>query len=386
MTNKKKIVRITTVPFSLEKLIGDQLGFMQQYYDVIAISSEGEELHRVAKKQGVRILSVQLTRKITLFKDLAALWNLYRILKKEKPFIVHSHTPKAGTVGMLAAKLANVPNRLHTVAGLPLMEKKGILRAILNVVEKLTYAAATKVYPNSKGLAEVIVEAKFCSSAKIKVIAQGSSNGINTNHFNNDLYNDQVNSKLRKELNIKPDDFVFLFIGRLVADKGMNELVHAFEILDSEVKNVKLLLVGDYEHDLDPLAEDTLNVIKENINIIPVGFHNDVRPYIAISDVLTFPSYREGFPNVVMQAGAMGLPSIVSNINGCNEIIIENENGTIIPVKDTHAIYKAMLVFVEDEILIARLKANARKMIVKRYEQKVVWEAILSEYKELENV
>jgi hypothetical protein len=150
--NRAKLIRITTVPISLEKLLEGQLTFMDEHFEVIAISSQKERLEKFGQENKIRTHYIELTRKITILKDLKALWNMYIFLKAEKPLIVHSHTPKAGTIGMIAAKLARVPHRLHTVAGLPLLEETGVKRKLLNIVEKITYWAATKIYPNSKGL------------------------------------------------------------------------------------------------------------------------------------------------------------------------------------------------------------------------------------------
>ena len=280
----------------------------------------------------------------------------------------------------MAAKLAGVPNRLHTVAGLPLLEIEGNKRKLLDFVEKITYRCATHVYPNSKGLKDIIIKNNYCSSNKLKVIANGSSNGIDTNYFNPEIFTTQQTISLKNELGIMPNDFVFIFVGRLVKDKGINELVNAFQKLHNEKKDIKLLLVGDYETHLDPLLSETLEAITTNKAIITTGFQYDVRSYFAIANALVFPTYREGFPNVVMQAGAMGLPSIVTNINGCNEIIIESENGKIISVKNEIAIFDAMNSFIENDSMLQIMRQNARKMIVNRYEQNVVWKAILEEY------
>lgn len=379
----KKLVRITTVPLSLEKLLENQLRYMKDHYEVTAVSSEKERLEAFGKDQEVKTFETGLTRRITPLQDLKALWQLYRFFKKEQPFIVHSHTPKAGTVGMLAAKLAGVPNRLHTVAGLPLLEANGNKRRLLSFVEKITYASATKVFPNSHGLKEIILEEKFCKSDKLKVIGKGSSNGIDTDYFSAETVSKVQAATLKSELGIMKDDFVFVFVGRIVADKGINELVEAFSKLQG--KKCKLLLVGPFEKELDPLLPETERAIENNQNIITVGYQHDVRPYFAVSHCLIFPSYREGFPNVVMQAGAMGLPSIVSDINGCNEIITERENGIIIPTKSSDAIYNAMKLLQDDGDLYFQLKKNVRAMIVQRYQQQVVWEAILNEYKGLES-
>jgi glycosyltransferase involved in cell wall biosynthesis len=350
-------------------------------FDVVGVSSKGQPLIDVNQQEGVDVFIVEMSRKITPLKDLVALWKLYRFFKSFKPLIVHTHTPKAGTIGMIAAKIAGVQIRLHTVAGLPLLEVNGFKRRILDIVEKLTYACATKVYPNSVGLRRIIEECGFCSSEKLKVIANGSSNGINTEYFDPKLFSND--SDLKEKLGIKSNNFVFIFVGRLVGDKGINELVKAFDIFQINHQNCNLLLVGDFETHLDPLKQETLRIIETNENIISVGFQLDVRPFFAISDCLVFPSYREGFPNVVMQAGAMGLPCIVTNINGCNEIIHDGLNGYLIPVKNVRAIIDKMCEIFLNKLTYKKLQKNARVMITSRYEQKVVWEAIKYEYNDL---
>lgn len=382
---KNKLLRITTVPISLEKLLENQLLYMKSHYEVTAISSDKSNLERVGQLQEVSVFHVEMTRKITPLQDLTAVWQLYNYFKKENPLIVHTHTPKAGSVGMMAAKLAGVPHRLHTIAGLPLLEARGLKRKLLNAVEKVTYTCATHIYPNSHGLKEIIIQEQFCKPNKLKVLGNGSSNGINTAYFSPENFPPQQNQDLKNSFGIQAEDFVFVFVGRLVGDKGINELAQAFKKISSEAERVKLVLVGPFESELDALAPDTLEEITSNNAIISVGFQEDVRPYLAVSDCLVFPSYREGFPNVVMQAGAMGLPSIVTNINGCNEIIVEGENGAIIPVKNTPALYEAMRKMMEDSAFRKSLQQNARPMIVNRFEQSVVWNAILEEYKKLEN-
>lgn len=386
---KKKLIRITTVPLSLDKLLGKQLSFMNCYFEVIAVSSDGPYLKRVAEKLGVRFNLVEMTRTISPVQDLKSLWHFYRLCKKEKPQIVHSHTPKAGIVGMLGAKLAGVPVRMHTVAGLPLLEAKGVKRLLLNHVEKLTCQFATHVYPNSLGIYEVMVNEGFCEESKLKIIGNGSSSGIDLNEFRPNGCSEDEKMALRKEWAILPEDFVFLFVGRLVGDKGINELINAFHSLKTAESNnkqhgiqrgYKLLLVGPLESHLDPLHPETLKKIEQHPHIIMTGFQQEVRPFLAISNCLVFPSYREGFPNVVLQAGAMELPSIVSDINGCNEIIVNGKNGLIIPSKNTKAVAEAMQKVMDDRELYRQLRENARPMIKSRYEQSVVWNALLEEY------
>ncbi len=379
LKKNSKLIRITTIPGSLKILLKGQPKYMSNNsFDVIGVSSYGNELLDVKREEGIKVYPIEMSRKITPIKDIKSLWSMYRLLKKEKPQIVHTHTPKAGIVGMLAAKFAGIPIRLHTVAGLPLMEAKGNKRKILDFVEKLTYSSATKIYPNSLGLYNFILQNGYASKDKLHVIADGSSNGIDTNFFSKENISLDEQVSLKTKLIINENDFVFVFVGRLVGDKGINELISAFSKL--QIDNVKLLLVGSFEAELDPLNIETLKEINTNSKIISVGFQKDVRPYFAISNVLVFPSYREGFPNVVMQAGAMELPSIVSNINGCNEIVQEGKNGTIISVKSSEEILNAMQKLISDKNYYASLQINARPMIQSRYEQSVVWEAILDEY------
>jgi glycosyltransferase involved in cell wall biosynthesis len=378
---KNKLIRITTVPLSLDKLLSGQLQYMNNFYDVVAVSSDNDYLNKIGLRENVKTFPIEMSRKITPIKDLIAVFRIFLLLRKEKPLIVHSHTPKAGILGMVAAKFARVPIRMHTVAGLPLMETTGFKRIILEKVEKLTYKSATKVYPNSSGLYNFILENKFTEPKKIKIIGNGSSNGINTEHFSPNQVSMRQQHDLKTELGIVATDFVFIFVGRLVGDKGINELLQAFKKLIEHNPNIKLILVGMQEQDLDPLENQTQEEINNNKNILFVGYQDDIRPYLAISKALVFPSYREGFPNVVLQAGAMGLPSIVTDINGCNEIIIDGQNGIIIPVKNSEAIEKAVRTIVEDIDFYNCLQSNARKMITARYEQQVVWDAILEEYR-----
>jgi glycosyltransferase involved in cell wall biosynthesis len=347
-------------------------------FEVLCVSSYGHELEKLELTERVKVKAIELTRIISPIKDLKSLCSFFKICLLERPLIVHSHTPKAGLIGMLGAMLAGVPIRLHTVAGLPLMEAMGWKRKLLVLAEKLTYLCATKVYPNSKGLYDFIIKHRYTSRNKLKVICQGSSNGIDTSFFNPTHFTTCQVEGLRKKLGISPNDFVFIFVGRLVGDKGINELVEAFYCFDAP--NLKLLLVGPFEKELDPLYSSTIQAIQENPNIILLGFQEDVRPFFAISNCLVFPSYREGFPNVVMQAGAMGLPSIVTNINGCNEIIVEDENGSLIKAKSIEALFNSMRKMYIDVHYYNNLKQKSRLLTQTRYEQQMVWKALLDEY------
>lgn len=373
-----KIIRTSTVPISLNFLLRGQLNFLSNYFEVIGISSAGLELEEVQKREVIKTLAVDMERGISPLKDLISLIKLYKVLNKEKPTIVHSITPKAGLLSMLAGKMAGVPIRMHTFTGLIFPTRSGLMQKLLIKMDQLLCWAATHVYPEGNGVKNDLINYKI-TSKPLKVLANGNVNGIDLGYFSKTTISVDQQNKLKQELQISNSDFVFVFVGRLVGDKGINELVEGFSKLNNS--NTKLLLVGPLETELDPLKEETLKAIENNKNIISVGFQKDVRPYFAIADALVFPSYREGFPNVVMQGGAMQLPAIVSNINGCNEIIVNGENGVIIPVKDSEAILNAMKKLVEDHQYFQQLKNKTRPMIQSRYEQQVVWNALLDEYK-----
>jgi glycosyltransferase involved in cell wall biosynthesis len=356
---------------------------MSAHYEVIGVSGDGLALDQVRENEGIKTHVVEMTRSITPIKDLKATYKLYKFLKKERPFIVHTHTPKAGTLGMLAAKLAGVHNRIHTIAGLPLLEVSGIKRKLLDAVEKFTYRCATHILPNSYGLEKIILDNNYTKPSKLKVIGNGSSNGINTKHYDATLVSEDKKEILKKELDINENDIVFIFIGRVVKDKGINELVHAFDSLSKQYLNAKLILVGKRENHLDPLLPETERLISQNNQIKAVGVQKDIRPYVAISHVLAFPSYREGFPNVVLQCSCMGLPCIVSNINGCNEVIEHNINGLIVAVKNEIELEKAMQFMINFPEKRKEMHQHTRSRIMQRYEQKFVWNELLNFYNSL---
>jgi glycosyltransferase involved in cell wall biosynthesis len=272
----KKIVRITTIADSMKDLLEGQLRFINQYYEVVGISGDGESLKAVRENEGIRTEVAEMTRTISPIKDIVAVYRIYKILRKEKPHIVHTHTPKAGIIGMLAAKLAGVKHRFHTVAGMPLLVATGPKRVLLNYVEKLTYTSATKVFPNSYGLKDIILKEGFTTIEKIDIIGKGSRNGINVDYFNNASLSELDLLKLKQKLHID-QEFVCVYVGRLVSDKGINELVAAFDIF-SKNHSSKLILVGWRESELEPLLPETDHILKQNKQIIQVGFQQDVRP------------------------------------------------------------------------------------------------------------
>lgn len=381
---KPKLIRTATVASSLDILLKGQLEYLNQFYTVIAISGNDNHLENVRKREGIPTIDVKIERQISPIRDLISLIKLYRVFRKEKPQIVHSVTPKAGLLSMIAAYFARVPVRMHSFTGLIFPSKTGFLKILLINLDKVLCFFATNIYPEGQGVKDDLLQYKI-TKKPLKIIGNGNINGIDTEYFSENNCNEIEKQKLKNELDIKTTDFVFIFVGRLVKDKGINELVKVFLKLNKEYTATKLLLVGPFEQEIDPVFPETFDAIKNNPNIISVGHQNDVRTYFTISNCLAFASYREGFPNVVMQAGAMNLPSIVTNINGCNEIIIDNKNGIIIEPKDELSLYNAMKLVLNNPELLYSLKQNSRQMIVSRYNKDIVWEAILNEYSKFAN-
>lgn len=377
MNTSCKIIRAVTVAQSVDFFTGLIPELRAMGLEVVAVSSDGPELKRV-EEAGGRVVTVEMQRHISLLKDIKSLWQMIKVFRKEKPQMVHSMTPKAGLICMLAGWITRVPVRVHMFTGLVFPTAKGLKRKILMATDWLTCACATHVIPEGEGVKNDLL-CNGITHKPIKVLGYGNCQGIDLNRFDPTLPEVKAEAeKLRKE-----GVFTFITIGRLVGDKGINELVEAFVKLNSEFPNTRLLLVGGKEQDLDPLKPETLNVIESDVSIEEVGRQADVRPWLLASDVFVLSSYREGFPNVVIEAGAMGLPSIVTDINGAREIIIDEKNGVIVPSKDSEALYKAMKEFVDNRKMVEKMAKEARPLIASRYEQSFVRKCLFDFYKEV---
>lgn len=380
----RKIIRVATVPESLNILLKGQLNFLSENFYITAVSGGGFHLDEIKEREHVEIKPIEMQRRISPFKDFVSLIRLYIFFKQEKPDIVHSITPKAGLLSMLAAKFAGVPIRIHTFTGLIFPYKTGLFQKMLIFMDRLLCWSATNIYPEGLGVKEDLVKYKITNKV-LKVIGNGNINGVDLDFFDVKQVNVETLIELKNSLNITEEDFVFIFVGRLVADKGVNELIKSFNVIGKDYKKIKLILVGNYEQDLDPLHVNTLEAIKENKDIIAVGFQKDIRPYLGIANCFVFPSYREGFPNVLLQAGAMGLPILASNISGCNEIVIPNINGVLFESRNAQDLENKMLETLNSSELLLKLKGNSRKQIANRFDKNYLWNEILNEYNLLIN-
>ena len=363
---------------------------------------------------GVRTIEVPMERHISLMRDMVSLWQLIKVFWKERPDMVHSMTPKAGLLCMVAGWLTRVPVRVHTFTGLVFPTATGLQRRILMATDALTCFCATHVIPEGEGVKSDLLN-NGITKKPLKVLGYGNVMGIDLDRFlieNGKLKIENCSSPFGGSREGAP--FIFLFVGRIVRDKGMNELMAAFDKLSKKYPQVRLVLVGPYEDSLDPVSDETRRIIKDNPAIEAVGTKrgDDLLAYYAAADCFVFPSYREGFPNTVIEAGAMGLPCIVTDINGSREIITnvssyENDNecsvlsvecsdektqssklktkdnGLIIPSKDAEALYEAMEMMLTDTEMRKRMAGNARKMIADRFEQGFVRKCLYEFYDEI---
>ena len=375
MADKKKIIRTATIPLSLDLFCRGLFKELSDQYEIVVLSSPQPELEKIREREGVRTIAVPIRRKIAPMHDLVSLVRLIVAFLKERPDMVHSITPKAGLLSMLAAWLTRVPVRVHTFTGLIFPYETGWKHRLLMMTDRITAACATHVIPEGKGVKNDLL--RFHITQKpLRVLGNGNLRGIDLNYYARTDDTEHKAAALRESLGIREDDFVFVFVGRLDRDKGLDDLVGAFRLLEQEYNHLHLLLVGAEEPDGKTLLEKTRDYLSHSDHIhLSDGWQDDVRPWYAASDVLVLPSWREGFPNVVIEAGAMELASIVTNINGCREIVTNHKNGLVVPAKDVESLYFAMKSFVDRPERVRQIASKAR-MMAGRYEQGFVRECL----------
>ena len=375
----KKIIRATTAPQSLTGFCTGLLRELSNKYEVVALSSPGPEMQVIEEQEGVRTIAVPMERRISLLKDLKALCKLVRVFAKERPDMIHSMTPKAGLLCMVAAWVTRVPVRVHTFTGLVFPTAVGLKKRILMLTDKLTCACATHVIPEGEGVKSDLVN-HHITKKPMKVLGYGNIRGVDMDYYSRNADVQAAAGGLRDE-----SRFTFLYVGRIVRDKGINELVSAFQKLFQDFPQVRLVLVGAREDDLDPIPPSTVDVIERSENIFAVGRKEgvDLLAWYAAADCFVFPSYREGFPNTVLEAGAMGLPCIVTDINGSREIITDGYNGLIVPPRDEEALNQAMRLMVDNPQERERMASVARERIAMRFEQKFVRQCLYDFYSDI---
>lgn len=376
-----KIVYIVSVSMTVRFLRGQLSALRAQGFEVIVISSPGEELSEVAAQEGVKIYAVPIEREISLRHDFITVWQLYMILRRERPSIVNASTPKAGLLGMIAAWLARISVRVYQVRGLRLETTTGFKRWLLNTTERIAAACAQWVVCNSPSLAEVYVAQGLAAPAKVLVLGAGSSNGVHAEHFLPHGGTSDLTTALRKKLMIPVQAPIIGFVGRLTRDKGIVELVEAFDAVRKQMPEAYLLLVGAFEPG-DPVPPELVAAIEANPQIVRPGFVADPAPYYHLMDVLAFPSYREGLPNVPLEAAVAGIPTVGFRATGVVDAVQDGETGFLVPVGSTSALADALLLLLQDRALRQQMGATAQTWVLTNFRQSSVWQRWVSFYQQ----
>jgi glycosyltransferase involved in cell wall biosynthesis len=360
-----------------------QLAFMQeQGFDVIFVATPSKRLEEV-ENDGIPVFGIKMLRKISIVSDLVAVWEMFWFLKKVRPDIVHSHTPKGGLIGTIGAWLACVPIRIYHIRGLPFMGAVGVKQWVLKMTERISCACANQVLSVSHSIKDVAVLEKICKKSKIRVILNGSGNGVAAiSRFNPTLFSVSDRKDVRGRVNIPENATILGFVGRIVKDKGIYELLETFTRIYAKHNDVYLLIIGMLE-DGDPISDTDRILMYEHPNIRFVGEQRDLPSWYQIIDIVVFPTYREGFPNVPLEAASMQIPIVASDIPGCRDAIVSNDTGILVPVKKIDSFVEATESYIKDKNLRLTHGKNARKRVLTQFDQHVLWEAYAHLYMEL---
>ncbi|MBY0579476.1 MAG: glycosyltransferase family 4 protein [Burkholderiales bacterium] len=376
-----KIARIATVPFFLYNHLRVQIAAtVAAGHEVVLVSSGGEESEWLKAIPGVKFREIDIPRKISPLRDLKALWQLFLFFRQEKFDIVHSTTPKAGMLCAIAGFLARTPIRLHTFTGQAWVELHGLVRTLAKAGDWVTARLDTFCYADSASQVDFIATEGIICKEKILVIGSGSLSGVDLNRFDPAKWADSRATTFT-ELGIPEGYKVITFIGRLTRDKGIEELVAAFRVLRNAELKCILLLIGPGEMQDGSLSNSARAMIDPDIRHI--GYSHEPERYLAVTDIFCLPSYREGFGNVAIEAAAMGVPTVGTDIVGLRDAVVQGETGILVQPKDDSALAHALKKLLVDENLRKSMGMVARARAVREFSSDKVNAAVLSEYERL---
>jgi glycosyltransferase involved in cell wall biosynthesis len=379
-----KLVHATTIPLTVSLFMKGQVSFMSEKgFQVSVVSAPEKELQAIAQSEGIDVYGVPMERGMAPLADVVSLYRLWRLFRRLKPTIVHSSTPKAGPLGMLAAFLARVPLRVYTLRGAIIDLRQGWARSILKIMEWIGCHCAHQVLAVSNSIAELVVTEGLCPRDKIKVLARGGSNGVDAeNLFNPQSVGVQTRQRLREDYGIPEDSTVIGFVGRLVNGKGISELADAWQSLRETYPNTVLLIIGPQES-VDPVPGDVLASLTSDPRVVMKEFvpKPDMPRHYAIMDLVAFPSRTEGLPNVPLEAAAMELPVVATRVTGCVDVITEGVTGKLVPPRDGHALAAGLASYIENPTLRTLHGKAGRDMVLRDFRPEILWEALYREYR-----
>lgn len=378
-----RLVYIATSPLFLNFFRGQITYLRERGIEVSIICSPGELLEAFMHKEQVPGYGVEMPRRITPFRDVIALIQLVRILRKVRSHIVHANTPKGGLLGMISAWLCRVPVRIYHIRGLPFLTASGWKRRVLRWSEKIACRLAHSVLCVSHSVRQIVVQDGLCAEDKIRVLASGSGQGVDADgRFNPARFSEEAQRTLRSVLHIPDEATVIGYVGRVVRDKGMEELAEAWTQLRERYPDLHLLLVGDYEPQ-DPVPDPVRRLFSDDPRVILTGWVSDTAPYYALMDVLVLPSYREGFPNTPLEASAMCVPVVATRIPGCVDAVVDNLTGVLVPVRDAQALAEAIDRYIRHPDLRLQHGRAGRERVLRDFRQEVLRQALYEHYHSL---
>jgi len=377
--DRTRLVHVTTVGMTLHFVRGQVTFMRDRGFDVFALSSPGEDLTTFGEAEHVPVHAVNMTRQITPLRDLLAIVRIVRYFRHVRPHIVHAHTPKGGLLGTIAAWLSRVPVRIYHIRGLPFTSASGLRRSVLRCTERISCRFATHVLCVSESNRELAVNARLCPAPKISVLLRGSGNGVDAlGVFDPARWRDQ-RGNVRTMTGIPSDALVLGFVGRIVRDKGVSELYDAWKVLRQEFQHIHLLIVGFFEPH-DPLPSALVWALRADSRIHLTGRQRETARFYSAMDLVVLPTYREGFPNVPLEAASMGLPVVATRVQGCTDAIDDDVTGVLVPPRDAVALTGAIRRYLRCPELLHLHGAAARTRVVREFRRERVWEALHTEY------
>ncbi len=375
-----KLILAVTTSASAILLKGSLRYYRKSGYEVYVLSSPGSSILHLCENEGAILLPVKMSRDINVFKDFISLIQVYFILKKIKPDIVNYGTPKASFLVSLASYLARVPVLVYTCRGFRFESEIGLKRYILIFIEKLICKISDKVLFISNSLINVSKDFRITNVNKIELIGKGSSNGIDLNYFNTNNLDLYKLDELKIKYHLANNNIVIGFIGRLTRDKGIYELIEAFELLQVLYSQIKLIIIGQDE--LNKADKCLKQRIEQNTSILNLGYLNDINYHLPLFKILVVPTYREGFGNVFIQASAMGIPVVSCNVSGVIDSVINNETGILVSPKSSSQIVSAINYYLTNSSIYSTHSTNGLKWS-KNFSSDYIWSSLNNLYKKL---
>lgn len=374
---EQKVLHIITVSFVINHFFGKQFLYLNakngNEYHLGCTSSK--EFLALSDKLGYIPFEVEITRNISPLKDLKAIFKIYKYIKKNKIDKVVGHTPKGGMVAMIASFFANVSERVYFRHGIIYETSTGFKRFLLKKIDAITGGFATVVVCVSKSVKERSEQDKLNDPKKNIILGLGTCNGIDTeNKFNPEKADFSRVEEIKKSLKINPEDKIIGYVGRIVRDKGIEELIGAWKIIKPQFPNAKLLLVGPIE-EKDAISEEAKNTIFSDESILFTDFVLDSAPYFSLMDIFILPTYREGFPTVSLEASSMEIPVIITKATGCTESIQENITGVFI-THDPKNIAEKIVFYLDNEQIAKEHGKNGRNFVRANFEESKIWNHI----------